>query len=412
MLLKANSGPNRLCFACGKYKPVSVYSKKQLKKWIKRRCPDCIMNNKAVQRPNHWFYPPNIETQQDKFSKPFWTSLEFAPTYDHDSYICNSNCVALNYEEFIFVTSNTNKAFQIYKFNTNTNKWSVFMDLSALTVDILSTYIYGSTIAIDQNKQILYCYNCAPGLFIIDLKTKEWSILDNTPSTYCAHDPLLIFANNKLYLHAGVGIISHYVLNNTNKTFEKISDLDRLIPDCGRACVYRSNTNQILLYGGCNGDCSHKVFPGAWIYAIDDNIWSKYNIDQLPTNNFGYVLTFNQKYMILFSGYKKEHGDNTKDIYVWDIDTMKVQKSKICCPFYQSIKMQCVITSDRAKALIMAFGYIRDCCKQNSKLVLLNQDIVKLIALWCVYESIHLFSCKSKMHYKIDVNDIFNNICN
>ena len=103
-----------------------------------------------------------------------------------------SNFVALNDNEFITATSTDEpNSFQLYRYNTISNKWSPFLNLGA------DAYVCpDSIIAINTNNQkFLYCYNCShSALLVIDLEKSEWKAIHNTPTTYPAYTPMLLFA--------------------------------------------------------------------------------------------------------------------------------------------------------------------------------------------------------------------------
>ena len=109
---------------------------------------------------------------------------------------------------------------------------------------------------------------------------------------------------------------------------------------------------------------------------------------KLPFNIqlFGYVLTTDEKYVIIFGGWDQAIWGDGDDIYIWNLESMEFRKSEKKCP-----------TKSQFHACIMGYqvddllvhGYLRMCSKDDIEY--LPQDIVKLVGHWCCNDFLHLF---------------------
>ena len=165
--------------------------------------------------------------------------------------------------------------------------------------------------------------------------------------------------------------------------------------------VYIQSKRELLLFGGLR---LHEDFrKDIYRYSFQDKKWVLLSY-KLPIamELFGYILTFDEKYILIFGGYTGQ--DEFDTIYIWDLQNMRFKKSEICCPIKDGF-LAC-ITAENIEPIVVN-GFIRKYIEIDPKIV--PQDIIQLIWNWCSDCFVHLISREDKKHWKIDINKILTN---
>ena len=113
---------------------------------------------------------------------------------------------------------------------------------------------------------------------------------------------------------------------------------------------------------------------------------------------FGYILTFDEKYILIFGGDIQNIQSDT--IYILDFENETFNKSAIKCPLTDAF-VACIALENINKSVVN--GYIKEYIGIGLQMV--PQDIIQLIWNWCSNSVVHLFD-SSKRHWKIDVDKI------
>eukprot|EP01084_Bolivina_argentea_P125834 222893_1 len=304
-----------------------------------------------------------------------------------------SNFVMLNGSEFCSAPSNTKsgqKGFGIYKYNHQLNKWISFFKYPnqfELPVKI--------SLSINHNTNQLYLFDGSESLTIINIKTKTFETETNFEHIGLHSQSLII--NNTYHLIGGKHKTFHYIQKLNCKPFK----LD-VFDGCneGFGLIYVKSQQLLLLFGGYDNN-NWTYLDTIWYFelGLSNNKWHKMDA-KLPRKmaRFGYVVTSNDKYCILFGGMGDSiYSNKYMDIFIWDLDTMEFTQSNIYCP--QQSKYSAVISCKPHKLLVI--GYIRTYIND----ILIPEDIIKLIELFFVVDDyVHLFNNKS--HWKIKVKHI------
>ena len=125
---------------------------------------------------------------------------------------------------------------------------------------------------------------------------------------------------------------------------------------------------------------------------------------ELYSKQFGYIVTENDKYLILFSG----------KIWISDLLTFKIRESSIICPIpagSDSEEEPHALNMGEEIDEILSCGYIRDCWSEDEMKSLRYPPmyLIKIIKKYFCDEVIYLFENYDSMsHWKIKLNDILN----
>ena len=108
--------------------------------------------------------------------------------------------------------------------------------------------------------------------------------------------------------------------------------------------VYLRKKNTFLVFGGYDVGSAEKRLDGIWRFDINvGKKWEKSDVT-LPykMDSFGWVLTNDERYVILFGGAVNGRNEWSDDILIWNMESMVITMSDIKCPeigLFQSIIM-------------------------------------------------------------------------
>eukprot|EP01084_Bolivina_argentea_P239055 401739_1 len=320
-----------------------------------------------------------------------------------------------------------------YNYNILSNKWTPFVKCS---IEIES-YIPYPTIY-NKKSDSIFIMDCSE-LVVYKCKTQGFKRIQhniNIGDGFYKRKvgaPTMIEINNEIHLIACADNDSfyHFKWDTAKQQFDEIHEFKDWYAPFDGAIVYLKSKKQLLLLTGTM--CSK-----LYIYSMEHNHWTRVNTFRCPffTTKCAYVLTYDEKYIIIFGGYMPEeeeyfdssmseagtpNGSYTSDwIYVMDTDTYETHKSEIQCPGY-NCNYQAVLMTNIIYTEIMICGYVRMKLKIDPYLMLFS-DILQLIVKWYCLEYIYLLgderNCHSDdygnwiQHWRINIDHILSNMGN
>eukprot|EP01084_Bolivina_argentea_P250848 420478_1 len=319
--------------------------------------------------------------------------------YSDKYYKHSTSPIMLNKNEFIVTVYNG-----ILKYNIMNNKWNKWIDFP-------SKFISKSNIphsCIGYNN-LIYTYDGIKGMLLkINYKTNKHIIFKHLPKIGDGFKCCLV--HNQLHLICGSKSNTHWIFDEQKKTFNKFynfSDYVNGIEEFG--LIYIKKNNEMLFMGGKTYEwrsylCHYPIFS----YNIIKHKWKRIKLT-LPggLSNFGYVITNNEKYIILFGGYNNYGYSN--DIFVINTKEMVLMKCNIPCPVKN--EYDAIIMGNEEKEELIVCGFVKRCWKQlDIRFLFPPKYILKLVQLRISQEYVHLLEYTKKKHWMIPVCDILNNI--
>eukprot|EP01084_Bolivina_argentea_P092450 166312_1 len=354
------------------------------------------MSSKRIRRQH--------STNQTTVNDMKWGNVSAVPI------MIDSEIVKFNNKEFIAAHS----TFGLFKYNIFDNKWRLFAtypiepNYNSQKAKLLIDHDNKQLYILSDDKHTLITFNTETKIFNkFDFKKIQLFVGDE------AYAPSLIMIKHKMNIINDNKICAW----DNNKHKLKLVDKINLINDAyfgGYGSVYLSLKQSILFIGG---SCFH--YPYEWttnnmyLYNTNNGKVSKTNNTlPIPLAFFGYVLTRNQKYVVIFGGIIDDKQEKTDDIYILNTDMMTFRKSVIKCPCKDSF--QAILFCDEHREQIITFGFIRQCWKSKQFLTLQYPPnyICQLINQWFVDEYVHLIAqtttFNQRNHFKIKFDCIFN----
>ena len=197
----------------------------------------------------------------------------------------------------------------------------------------------------------------------------------------------------------------HLLWNGEKEQFENIHKIRAKRHEAIFVCI--PSKNIILMLGGYD-PLKNKAIDTIYSYDLKNKKWNL--LPQklpVPLAFFGYVLSDNEKYLIIMGGTMVVNVQ-TNRIWVMDVDNMQFKKCTIRCPAYDNY--HAISMNDGFDADLLTFGYIRDVWKLSefSSILYPPEGLIKLMATYCSTEFIHLIAWKGN-HCKIALIDILQN---
>eukprot|EP00484_Ammonia_sp_Unknown_P024992 CAMPEP_0197042548 /NCGR_PEP_ID=MMETSP1384-20130603/18895_1 /TAXON_ID=29189 /ORGANISM="Ammonia sp." /LENGTH=480 /DNA_ID=CAMNT_0042473673 /DNA_START=38 /DNA_END=1480 /DNA_ORIENTATION=+ len=282
-----------------------------------------------------------------------WTSLTKCP------YSRFSNVVWLSSDEFIVAPYNYSKQKSdgIQKYSTTTNKW---MTLIKYPKDF---QISNCTLSLDENEGKLYLLGAESIFHVITLTDHKFDTLANgqlevgvNPTSLCVEGTIHILGGSRNRKHITRNLYTDDGDDDNSSNDEKADEFVELFEfedwakgnqNCG--VIHIKSRNQLLLLGGYNQYCEHQYSDMVWVYELEqdakkskkhkkDRKWVKKCKMPERACYFGYVLSSDERYIILMGGYttgKKQ----VKKTYVLDVESMKfIKASNISSPASGSVR--------------------------------------------------------------------------
>eukprot|EP01084_Bolivina_argentea_P158022 275314_1 len=311
--------------------------------------------------------------------------------------------ISLNHKEFLIVPS-TSIDNQIIKYDITSdtyNNWIKFPSDYAFVAHCIFVWNHS-----------IYVFTKAASILTYNLLTNQWN--------KCTKSDVFDFELNgtayvstaeyELHIVCGAESNKHFIWTQNNSYGRKyeFKQFDTFGSLSNAGLVHVKSKNILLLLGGYNHTdwiCSDAIYS----YDIDKNEWVEINTT-LPVamDSFGYVLTTDKKYLLIFGG--SDEDSRKKDaIYIMDIETMLIVKSRLKCP--EKGEYYAILGFDSLSNDTLVNGYIKCCWKLEGFKCLRkpSDDIVSIIQSFHFDEVIHLFEKTNGRHWKIKVDYIVNN---
>eukprot|EP01084_Bolivina_argentea_P256207 431268_1 len=330
---------------------------------------------------------------------PVWMKLAKLPNMCVAKKIINVNAY-----EFILIPLTHNNITNWFKYNSITNSFNEYIKNSSLQMD------YNSKAAFNEKEQIIYIYDAIKSsIHSVDATTSictTFQLKNKNLSKISRYGLNFLFVNNHLHFIANHD--SHWIRSIQNNTLNIIADSTKkcTAQRMDGAAIFISSKQCILLIGGHN--IAEYSFSDVWIYKLQTQKWSK--IDNISFNRyqFGYVLTSNQRYVILFGGqtspftvdggcfnfmsYYLEDASSHKvvdNIFVLDMEddnNWKLKQCKIKCRG----SLRNVYGAKTGGSNILVNGFIKNCFKLKEFAQLqLPTCIGRIIGEYFSAETIH-----------------------
>eukprot|EP01084_Bolivina_argentea_P014091 26344_1 len=288
---------------------------------------------------------------------------------------CGTPPLLINDEIILSPFDSSNKFGTIYKFNTKSDEWSKdeFCDYQD---EFGNADLMAHAIHISNDKKTLFIFDgfIVRKLVMIDIETmKVIKKIDIRNMFEIGMSPLIMtynYDNNELiHVIGGQYNKKHITINTNSYMINTIYEFE--MDD-------RGDLDKINLNGGCIVHISdkniwlsfHAAIP---IHSFDLNTkqWTNTNINMpYHAHNFGYILTLDERYVIIFAGYNFDERESLDDILIFDIDKMKFFNAPFKSP-------KCRVTN----AVITNSGNIHLFQKNkhyrfDSKLFIISSDVL------------------------------------
>ena len=382
-------------------------------------------------------YQHGNEKHENKIG-PQWTKLSSVPKpetnatsskiQDHSIYqplMINDNEILImpqmikSHEDLIQIPT------YLYSYNITTGRYSKFTEYP-------HDFPKGShTTTVDRDKGIIYIftekgYVCSYNMNLpendaysplspspISPSTSSLSLTSSCPwkweiihgvSAWSGHDlrnnASSAMIDNKLHIVSGK---QHVVWNKNTK---QLKCLDRFRIWNYAQMVYIPGQSKMLLVGSNDPDNAHAGLSGCvttldtlFSYSVGVNHWIKLR-DTLPfgVHKFGWVLSEDERYLIMFGGRKLPDGCDYDGILIMDLWDFSVKISKVRCPIEGDLYACLCVDHAMMDKVIYGFGgEYRHCLLDNA---------VEILGNYYVVENVHIFNRNGGGHWKMQIDDI------
>eukprot|EP01084_Bolivina_argentea_P237130 398622_1 len=313
----------------------------------------------------------------------------------------------INNEQFVVVSVlSQNYDDGIYRFDIKINCWKKIIEFDEN---------YGKdeaeSAAYNQTNQSLYIYVPNYGvtwngkLLQFDLK-KNAFVSESTPPIKGSGSKLICIEQELHQIGSRESNV-HYILDHGGKKIKKIhefSDFNKLF---AHNVIYLQCNKSMLLFGGRTGSDSwnESVFE----YSIVTQKWTKLKV-KMPAKlaNFGLVKTRNERFCVILGGSDDVDDDDddyyTNKIYIFDTKNNLFTESKISCPIKGMFHATTNSNSEHDE--LLTFGFIRNTYTSYH----FPAPLIELIIHWVCIQEIYLLRSGSGQYWKIDIDDILNEI--
>eukprot|EP01084_Bolivina_argentea_P245744 411374_1 len=348
----------------------------------------------------HSLFPQRIFVSVDTSIRYTWIDLACVQICMHliklpgfpSKYLTNP--VFINNHEFVVAPTTDG----IYKFNIRQNEWKKVLDYDSN----LECYAprYGNKLFYDSQTQILYFWKSKDDeLLQFDLKIGKL-----TSSSCLQHQPGLIYVEGELHQICTYTTKDHLIWDKQVKKLisfhiPRAFESFRMLRYHG--LIYLNSMKCILLFGGeriCRNTCSltDKIYE----YSTTERKWRKLNI-LMPTQKagFGMVATRNERYVIMFGGWKRDFCYYTDEILIYDTKNKTFHESKAKCP--AKALFHATISNDTDRDSMIISGYVHSFDLKKFPIC-----IIEFMAHFVCNQEIYLLQYDGGSHWKINVDDI------
>eukprot|EP01084_Bolivina_argentea_P301695 520542_1 len=222
----------------------------------------------------------------------------------------------------------------IWKFNTISNQWTKYEFGNHANIAY-------HAMCVSNDRQKIFLFDSERKiLLIIDIKTMK-VIKKINHKIMTGYNPVMICdPNNEELIHiiGGMHGNKHYTFDIENGRINTIHTFEYGL--MGAGIVFIKSKKEFLLF--------HQKIP-IHSYNLRSEKWRNTNI-KMPTKekayNFGYVMTKNEKYVIIIAGANSEARQNSNNILIYDIINSKYVKCPIKLQETESGMANAVITNN------------------------------------------------------------------
>eukprot|EP01084_Bolivina_argentea_P310407 537139_1 len=300
--------------------------------------------------------------------------------------------------------------YNIWKYNCDRDTWTNVMD-----EENNSRFSFCSA-SLSTNGQELFVLKChgskkhqKPLLMKIHLNDNSFDIIhDEHISEFQPPDSQIVVINDTIHVIGGDKNSSHWIWNEQNEQFTKITEMYNNLRLCGFGLIHSKRTNCLLLFGGLNNDA---LMDHILEFNIQTQSWNKLPVS-LPKCLWpaGYTMALNNQYVIICGG--DDAMDDAMEhecdgIYIYDIQNKLIKESEKKCPIKGSM-FATTIHNDLYDEKAV-YGYARRQWSEsnNNHYPFPPLYILNIIKAYFYREYIYLLGNNSGRHYKIDTLDIF-----
>eukprot|EP01084_Bolivina_argentea_P124120 219949_1 len=302
-----------------------------------------------------------------------------------------SNLVQINDHEFIttsqiiFDKSLSNKD-GIYKFNTDTNKWTLCVQYAC------TSRFKPNQHSICYNKSTNMLYSISSNNFCtINMKTGSCNRIAANTRGFCR--PYLLMIKDEINIINGS---SHYIFHTNTQTLQQIYQFSTTIT----TCIHLPSKNILLAFGSCSIKKKSKNkshLKSIWIYKISLQHWSQTNIS-LPfaSSCIASVLSSDEQHIILFGA--------------TNICIIEVFENKLIF-YYSHIRLPAYgeytainIDSRKSKDNMLVFGFTRRCISMYN--INIPNELIEMVLFYYTSENVHLLRYGTGIHYELRMKDI------
>ncbi len=295
-----------------------------------------------------------------------------------------------------YIAINWGKINDIYKYNTDTDKWNKIDGCNA-ALDVKKHLWFSA--ALDVKKHLLYLSN---KYYVTQIQLNSGNIIfkntNNIETNYPSRSSKSIILNDSLFIIGGYYNKLILKWNSESETVTKFSDMYNKMRIGIFGLINNHKNNCLLLFGGCNGNNDESVD-----YILEFNMntkqWNKLEVT-LP-QKMSYIsctMAINNKYVLLFGGWDGERCYD--DIYIYSLKHKTIRQSKMKCP--SKSVFEAITVNNNIKDEKLTFGYIRKewkICNINN--YFLPYYLLKLIHSYYLNEYVYLLDKRTKKHCKI-----------
>ena len=323
-----------------------------------------------------------------------------------------SNPMNLNEKEFVmnlFTLSNETKP--AIKYNLQKDEYTIWKDM-VFNPDNIDHQQVSFNLVINDHIyfQLTNGYLLSYSIKYIHEKSK-WNLHRSSACSYLGFGSCYAKVKDSIHVIGGGSSNRHSVWNLNGNTpkheirhiFNEMDDNEGLT---NAGLCYIASQDILLLFGGYN--CTEwESRKDILIYDLKRYSWERAKI-RLPIamDSFGYVLSMDERYMIIFGGSDK-HNKCMNSIYILDVEIMKIRKlNELQCP--QKGNFHAIVGHDTINNELLVRGYIKDCWKLNlfKNVRRLSDVVIRLIQSYHFDEVIHLFCKKDGSHWKIKMDTV------
>ena len=311
----------------------------------------------------------------------------------------HSNLAKINTEEFVILQP-LKKCISVHTFNIKQQKWSQFRTNKTEDWPLGMGYICYN----HETKQIYATTNEL--LLVIDMTTKRIS---------ATHRSELITPNSKLSIIDGLCHVffgddgAHYILDDDKMSSFKLVDQVRNAYENfnGFGLIYRKKWGEVLVFGGheTNEEMYGRKLSDIYKYSLINNLWSMLDVDLLPfdMNRFGYVMTKDERYVIIMGGNTDKWPQKDNMIFIADLDERVLRKSEMTLPFEG--ECEAILMGNKEENDLLVHGFVKNVMKLNGNGYQMNVPfaLISLIAVWHSVEYIHVIQYSSHVKIKLDM---------